>query len=39
VSQVTPHAPQLKIVLVCVSQPPVSGAVVVQFAHPATHPV
>jgi hypothetical protein len=39
VSHAFPHPPQLVIVLVGVSQPAVSGAVVMQFAHPPTHPV
>jgi hypothetical protein len=38
-SQALPQPPQLVIVFVGVSHPAVSGAVVVQFAHPPTHPV
>jgi hypothetical protein len=39
VSHASPHAPQLVIVFVGVSQPLVSGAVVLQSAQPAEHPV
>jgi hypothetical protein len=39
VSQVAPQALQLIVVLVAVSQPSVSGAVLVQSAHPGEHPV
>jgi hypothetical protein len=38
-SQVTPHALQLFTVFVGVSQPPVFGAAVLQFANPVTQPV
>jgi hypothetical protein len=37
VSQATPHALQLVVVLVGVSHPSLSGAVLVQSAQPAAH--
>jgi hypothetical protein len=39
VSHAAPQAPQLVVVMVAVSQPSGSGAVFVQSANPATHPV
>jgi hypothetical protein len=39
VSQAAPHALQLDVVSVFVSQPSVSGALLLQSAKPATHPV
>jgi hypothetical protein len=39
VSQAAPQALQLVVVSVAVSQPSVSGAVLVQSAKPAEHPV